>query len=104
MDTKNHIQEVLDIERQAKAILAAAEKDAEKLPAAAEQEARTLLEQAGGEADKEARRMIDAARSQEEIDRILAQAGEKANDTKSLAMSHLNRAVGFVLDRVAGRE
>jgi vacuolar-type H+-ATPase subunit H len=101
---KNHIQEVLDIERRAQAIHSAAIKDAEKLPLAAQQEAQNLIEKARSAAEEEARRMIEAARSQEELDRILAQAGEKMNTTKSLAMSHFNRAVGFVLDRVAGRE
>ena len=101
---KNHIQEVLDIERRAQAIHSAAVKDAEKLPLAAEQEARNLLEKTRSEAEEEARRMIESARSQEEVNRILAQAEEKANHTKSLAMSHFNRAVGFVLDKIAGRE
>lgn len=101
---KNHIQEVLDIERRAKAIQSTAEENAEKLPAAAEKEARALIEKARGDAEEEARQIIEAARSQEEIDRILAQAEVKVNDTKSLAMSHFNRAVGFVLDRTAGRE
>ena len=101
---KNHIQEVLDIEKRAQAIHTAAVKDAEKLPIAAEQEVQILLEKARIEAEEEAQRMIEAAHSQVEIDRTIAQAEARANDTKSLAMSHFNRAIGFVLDRVAGRE
>lgn len=104
MGMKNHIQAVLEIEKQAQAVHTAAVKDAEKLPLVAEQEAQTLLEKARGEAEEESHRMIEAARGQEEIEHILAQAGEKANSTKTLAMSHFDRAVGYVLDRIAGRE
>jgi vacuolar-type H+-ATPase subunit H len=99
----SHIQEVLEIERKAQAIHTAAIKDAEKLPVMAEQEAQVLLEKSRREAEEEARRLIEEARSQEEVERIIAQAEQKATLTKSLAMSHFDRAVGYVLDRVAGR-
>jgi vacuolar-type H+-ATPase subunit H len=101
---KNHIQEVLEIERQAQSVHTAAVKDAEKLSIVAQQEAQILLENARSEAEEEARRLIENARSQEEVERILAHAREKANQTKSLAMGHFNRAVGYVLDKIAGRE
>jgi vacuolar-type H+-ATPase subunit H len=101
---KSHIQEVLEIERQAQAIHSSAHKKAEKLPEEAEKEAKTLLEKAQGEAEEEARRLVESAEGKEEIERILSQAEEKAKQMKSLALSHFDRAVGFVLDHIAGRE
>jgi V/A-type H+-transporting ATPase subunit G/H len=101
---KSHIQEVLEVEKKAKAVHAAAVEEAEKLPVEAEREAQALLEKARNEAEEEAHRMVEEARSQKDADRLLAQAEEKANQTKSLAMSHFDRAVGYVLDRIAGRE
>jgi vacuolar-type H+-ATPase subunit H len=101
---KSHIQEVLEIEKKAQAIHAAAIKKAEQLPLAAEREAQTLLEKARRDAEEEARRLVEAARAQGEAERILAQAGEDASQMKTLAAQNLQPAVSYVLDRVAGRE
>jgi vacuolar-type H+-ATPase subunit H len=101
---KSHVQEVLEIEKKAQAIYAAAVRKAEELPLAAEREAQISLEKARSQAEEEARRLVDAARTSGESESILAQAGEKAGHMKSLAMKHMDSAVSYLLDRIAGRE
>jgi F0F1-type ATP synthase membrane subunit b/b' len=101
---KNHIQDVLEIERRAQEIHDSAATEAEKLPKAAEQEAQNLLEKARKEAEKEANHLIEKANSQDDVEHILEEAGEKVDHMKTLAMSHFDRAVGYVLDQIAGRE
>ena len=101
---KNHIQEVLEIERRAQAIHSAAQKKAAKLPVDAQGEANTLLENAQNKAEQEARRLLEKAHAEKETERILGQADEQARQTRSVAMSHFDRAVSYVLDRIAGRE
>ncbi|MBI1794023.1 MAG: hypothetical protein HYR70_07510 [Chloroflexi bacterium] len=103
MDEKR-IQEVLKIEKQAQEIYDAALREADQLPVAASQEAQALLDKTRAEAEAEARRLVANAEAKEECARILIEAEEKTNRTRGLAMSHLERAVGYVLDRVAGRE
>ena len=41
---------------------------------------------------------------EEENKRILAEADDKVNRTNNLAKGHFERAVNYVLKRVAGRE
>jgi len=103
MDEKR-IQEVLQIEKQAQAIYEAALREAEQLPVLASQESQSLIEKTRVEAEAEAHRLVANAEAKEECARILADAEEKSNRMKGLAMSHMERAVGYVLDRVAGRD
>jgi len=103
MDEKR-IQEVLQIEKQAQAIYEAALREAEQLPVLASQESQSLIEKTRIEAEAEAHRLVANAEAKEECARILADAEEKSNRMKGLAMSHMERAVGYVLDRVAGRD
>jgi V/A-type H+/Na+-transporting ATPase subunit G/H len=98
------IQQVLEIERQAQAIHEAAMRQSEQSPIQAEQEAQALIEKARTDAEEEARQLVANAQAQEERARILAQAEEEVRRMEALAMSHFDRAVGYVLDRVAGRE
>jgi vacuolar-type H+-ATPase subunit H len=98
------IQQVLEIEEQAQAIREAAMHEAEQLPKQAEQEAQAVIEKARADAQEEARQLVASAQAKEECERILAQAEEEARRTETLATSHSDRAVGYVLDRVAGRE
>ncbi len=98
------IQQVLEIEKQAQEIHDSAIKDAEQLPVKAGQEGEVLVEQARKAAQEEARRLVAEANAQEESARILADVNEKINLAKSLALTHFDRAVGYVLDRVAGRD
>jgi len=98
------VQEVIDIEKRALETYHAAVRQAEQLPAQAAQEAEGLIETAKREAQEEARQIIQNARAEEASARISAEAAEKANQTKGLAKSHLERAVNYVVSQVAGRE
>jgi F0F1-type ATP synthase membrane subunit b/b' len=98
------IQQAYEIERQAQATHEAAVREAEQLPIQAEQEAQALIEKARTDAQEEARQLVANAQAPEECARILAQAEEEVRRMEALAMSHFDRAVGYVLDRVVGRE
>jgi vacuolar-type H+-ATPase subunit H len=104
LHNKNRIQQVLEIEKKAQAIHDSAVREAEQFPLRAEQEAQALIEQARAEAEEEARQLISRAHAEEETARILSQAEEEVRRMEVLAMSNFDRAVSFVLDRVAGRE
>ena len=101
---EKRIQQVLEIEKQAKTIHEAALHEAEQLPVQAEKEAQALIEKTRQDAQEEARRMVARAQAEEESARILAQAEEKARQTEALAMSNFERAVTYVLSRVTGKE
>lgn len=101
---KERIQQVLEIERQAEALHEAALREAEQLPIQAEQEAQALVEKAHADAQQQARELIANSQGQEECAQVLAEAEEKARSMEASAQSHFDRAVDYVLDRVAGRE
>jgi vacuolar-type H+-ATPase subunit H len=98
------IQQVLKIESEAQAIRDSAAHKAEQLPVEAQTEARELLEQARADAQEKARQLIADAKAQDESEDILAQAEAEAKRMEAVAMNHFDRAVGYVLDRVLGRE
>jgi V/A-type H+/Na+-transporting ATPase subunit G/H len=98
------IQQILDIEKEADAIRAAAVKEAQQIPQQAEQEAQALINKARSDAEQEARTMLANAQADEESAKILAEAQEKIKHNESLAARHLDRAVSYVLARVVGRE
>jgi V/A-type H+-transporting ATPase subunit G/H len=101
---KNNIQAVLEIEKKAQEIHSEAMKKAEKLPLEADREAQDLLERTRKEAEEEANLLIEKARTQGAGKKILAQAAQKASRMESLAMTHMDLAVNYVIDRIAGRE
>jgi vacuolar-type H+-ATPase subunit E/Vma4 len=101
---EKRIRQVLEIERQAQAIHDAAMRKAEQLPILAEQEAQALVEKARADAEEQARQLVTSAQAQEECARILSQAEEESRRLEALAVSHFDHAIGFVLDRVTGRE
>jgi vacuolar-type H+-ATPase subunit H len=98
------IQQVLKIEKEAQAIRDSAAREAEQLPLQADTEARALLEQARTDAQEKAHELIANAKANDESEDILAQADAEATRTEAVAMNHFDRAVGYVLDRVLGRE
>ena len=100
---EKHIQQVLDIEKQAQEIHDAAVKEALQLPVMAEQEAQALIEKAQAEAQQKAREMVSEVKAEEESARILSEVEEKNKQFETLAMSNLDRAVNYVLERVIGR-
>ena len=100
---EKHIQQVLGIEKQAQEIHDAATREAQQLPVTAEQEAQALIEKAQAEAQNEAREMLSKVKADEESARILSEAEEKNRQFEALALSNLDRAVAYVLERVIGR-
>jgi len=98
------IQQVLDIEKQARIIHDTAISEADQMPAKAEQDAQEIIEKSRLEAEEEGRQMIAKAEAQEETARILAQAEEYTRQIEITAAANLNRAVAYVIDRVIGRE
>jgi hypothetical protein len=101
---KERIQQVLEIEKQAHAIKDAAVHEAEQLPLQAEQEILAMLEKARSEAQEEARKMIADAHAEAGNVRALDHAKESAKRTEALALSNFDRAVAYVISKVAGRE
>ena len=102
---EEHIEKVLGIEKRARAVYDAAVREAEQLPVQAEEEAQALLEEARTDAQTEARRLIAEAQAQaqDESARIVQEAEEEAERMEALANSRFDRAVSYVLDRVAGK-
>ena len=101
---EKHIQQVLEIEKQAQEIHDGAVKEAQQLPVQAEQEAQALVEKAKVDAQQEARQMVSKVQSDEGSARILSQADEKNRQFEALAMSNFDRAVAYVVERVVGGE
>ncbi len=97
-----YIQQVLDIEKQAQEIRENAGHEAQKLIVQAEQDAQAILEKARTEAEAEAHQIIENAQAQVDIERIQAEAEENIRQLKEIAASHLDQAIAFVLDQVAG--
>jgi vacuolar-type H+-ATPase subunit H len=101
---EKHIQQVLEIEKQAQDIQNSATREAQQLPLLAEQEAQALIEKAQAEAQQKASEMLSDVKADEESARILAEVEEKNRHFEAIAMSNMDRAVAFVLERVIGRE
>jgi hypothetical protein len=100
---ERNIQQVLNIEKQAQEIHDAAMKEAQQLPLVTEQEAQASIEKARAEAQQKAREMISEVKADEESARILSEVEEKNKQFETLAMSNIDRAVSYVLERVIGR-
>ena len=100
----DRIQQVLQIEKEAQELFDSATRDAEQILIQAEQDSETLIEKERTAAEEEARQIVAKADVEEERKRILAEADEKVNRTNSLAKGHSDRAVNYVLNRVAGRK
>jgi vacuolar-type H+-ATPase subunit H len=100
----DYLQQVAELEKQARAIYDAAVEEAEQLPAQTEASARALLEKARADAEAQAKQMLAEAQSKSEGANILDQARQETERMKTLAMNHFDRAVVFVLDRLTGKE
>ena len=99
----NRIQEVIDIEKRAQAMVEAARKEAELLPRRADEEARELVANARRTAEEEAAKILEAERSADSAEQILAAAQEAMGERQKLAEKNLERAVAYVVDRVLGK-
>ena len=100
---ERNIQQVLYIEKKAQEIHDAAVKEAQQLPLVTEQEAQASIEKARADAQQKAREMISEVKADEESARILSEVEEKNKQFETLAMSNIDRAVSYVLERVIGR-
>jgi vacuolar-type H+-ATPase subunit H len=98
------IQEILEIEKNAQAIYEEAVKDAEQLPIQAEKEGQAIIAKARADAEKEARQMLESAKSEDEIAKITEDANEKVRRSETMAAANFHRAVSYVLNRVVGKE
>ena len=100
---EQRIELVLEIEQQAQAVLEAARHEAEALPQQADQETQALLRQAREAAEEKARQVVARADPVEQSQRIVSQAEETVRQAEAVALTHFDRAVAYVLARVAGR-
>ena len=100
---ERNIQQVLNIEKEAQEIHDAAMNEAQQLPLVTEQEAQASIEKARADAQQKAREMISEVKADEESARILSEVEEKNKQFETLAMSNIDRAVSYVLERVIGR-
>ena len=101
---EERVRQILDIESQAQVIYQEAVRRTEELPDQAEREAQTLLEQTRMDAQAQAQQLLDEAQAPAASDSILHRARDEADHMENLARSHFDRAVGYVLDRLAGKE
>lgn len=102
MDEK-HIEQVLEIEKQAQEVQEKARREAAEIPLKAEQEAQALIAKAKADAHEEARKMIANAQTND----TSGQSGtseDSANDEfEASAKKNFDKAVAFVLERVIGK-
>jgi V/A-type H+-transporting ATPase subunit G/H len=101
---ENRIRQVLEIEKRAQDNYEAALNEAQQLPALAEKEAQDIVNRARVEAQEEARQIVERAKSEGDVDRILAEAEEKNRQLEARATGNFDRAVNYILDRVTGKE
>jgi len=101
---EERVKQLRDIEKQARELYEQAVRESQQLPQQAENEARQLLEQAGVEARAEAQRILSVAKEKSGDESILIQAKEDADKKEALATNNLERAVKYVLNRVAIRQ
>lgn len=101
---EERVKQLREIEKQARELYEQAVRESQQLPQQAENEARQLLEQAGVEARAEAQRILLAAKEKSGDESILIQAKEDADKKEALATNNLERAVKYVLNRVAIRQ
>ena len=101
---EERVRQILDIESEAQAIYQKAVHEAEDLPDQAEQESQVLIEKARQDAQLQAQKILDEAQDQDACDDIVRRAREEAEHMENLALGHFDRAVGYVIARLAGKE
>ncbi|HUH97564.1 MAG TPA: hypothetical protein VLZ89_09415 [Anaerolineales bacterium] len=101
---EKHIQQVLEIEKQAQEIHESALREAQQLPVQAEQEAQALIERARLEAQAEAQKIVARAQADEETAHIMAEAEEKNKHMEMAAKKNFDRAVNYILDHVVSEK
>ena len=101
---EERINQLKEIENEAQTLFDTASREAQGLPQQAEIEARQLLEKTRSEAQMEANHLITEAEQSQEAEQIIQKAREEAERKEALAMNNMDRAVKYVLNRIAGRE
>ena len=101
---EKHVEQVLEIEKQAQEIHDVAVREAQQLPILAEQDAQAIVQKALSEAQEEARKLVSEAQAEEEVSRILTKADEKNRQVEALVMNNFDKAVTYILNRVIGKE
>lgn len=100
---EKHIQQVLEIEKQAQEIQEKAKREAQEIPAKAEQEAQALIAKAKAEAQEEARRMVASVQSGDVPVQATTDEAARNSEFEASAKKNFDKAVAFVLERVIGR-
>lgn len=100
---EKHIQQVLEIEKQAQEVQEKAKREAQDIPMKAEQEAQALIAKARTEAQEEARKMIASVQADDNSDQAAANLASQNSELEAKAKGNFNKAVAFVLERVIGR-
>jgi vacuolar-type H+-ATPase subunit H len=106
MMSQETITRILSIEHAASKLRDDAERQAARTVAQAEEAASALHQQKVEEARQEAKRIVSAGHEAAEAERatIIAQAEAEAERMEAQAERHLDQAVSYVLDQVAGVE
>jgi cell division septum initiation protein DivIVA len=100
---EKHIQQVLEIEKQAQEVQEQARREAQEIPAKAEQEAQALVAKAKADAHEEARRMVTNAQSSGTASQAVEGDASKNSEFEDSAKKNFDKAVALVLERVIGR-
>jgi len=99
---EDRIQQVLEIEKQAKEIQEQAKREAQEIPAKAEQEAQAIIMKARADAQEEARKMVESAQSNDASDQTVEDVSGNS-EFEAAARKNLDKAVAFVVERVIGK-
>ncbi len=100
---EKHIQQVLEIEKQAQEVQEKARREAQEIPAKAEQESQAIIAKAKADAHEEARKLIAAAQPGDVSGQVEVAGGESVNSEFEASATNFDKAVAFVLERVIGR-
>ena len=100
---EKHIQQVLEIEKQAQGIQEKAKREAQEIPVKAEQEAQVLIAKAKSEAQEEARKMIAGVQADDTSGQAASDLASRNSEFEAKAKANFGKAVAFVLERVIGR-
>ena len=101
---EERINQLKEIENKAQTLFETASRQAQILPQQAESEARDMLEKTRSEAQSEANHLLAEAEQSPDPEQIIQKAREEAEKKEALAMNNMDRAVKYVLNRLAGRE
>jgi len=100
---EKHIQQVLEIEKQAQEVQNKAKRESQEIPVKAEQEAQVLIAKAKSDAQEEARKIIADVHIDDTSDQMAADLASRNSELDAKAKTNFDKAVAFVLERVIGR-